>query len=356
MDNWLLYGAYGYTGRLVIEEAVQRGHKPVLAGRNGPKLVPLAEQFGLDYLVLDLADEAALATAVTTFDLVFHAAGPFTITSDPMLRACLAGSAHYVDITGEIGVFENTFGYDARAKQQGLTFISGGGFDVVPTDCLAAYVAQKLPDASHLELAFAALNGSSAGTANTMLELLPTLKKGNIVRRNGRYHHIPLGEGVKKVAFSNGRTYTVTPIPWGDLATAYRTTGIANITTSMALRLLPSARRFFPIGRALLGVKAVRRLLQAYVNRTVPGPDEAARQAGRSYVWAQAANDNGKNVEAWLETMEGYRLTAVAGVKIVEKILSGQAPAGTPTPAQAFGADFILELAETQRFDKLPHL
>ncbi len=353
MANWLLYGAYGYTGRLVIEETVQRGHRPVLAGRNESKLRPLAEQYNLEWLTLDLEDAVGLETAVSQFDLVFHAAGPFSITSDPMIQACLAGGVHYVDITGEIGVFENTFRYDEQAQQKGVTLISGVGFDVVPTDCLARYVADQLPGATALELGIVALGGASAGTTNTMLELLPALKKGSIVRRNGRYRHIPLGEGGKKFAFSDGRSRTLTPLPWGDLATAYRTTGIPNITTFMRLPFPPSMVRMFRLNRALLSIGPLRRLAQAFVSRTMPGPNETVRQTKRSYVYARVTNEAGQSVEAWLETMEGYRLTAVAGVRIVEKTLAGEAPAGTPTPAQAFGADFILEIEGSKRFDAL---
>lgn len=353
MDNWLLYGAYGYTGQLIIEEAVQRGHKPVLAGRNKDKLIPLAKQYDLGWLTLDLDDVDKLATAVAPFDLVFHAAGPFTITSDPMLRACLASGTHYVDITGEIDVFENTFRYDEPARQKGLVFISGVGFDVVPSDCLAKYVADQLPDATELELAIVALGSASAGTTITMLESLPTLKKGSVVRRNGRYQPFPIGQGAKQVTFSNGRTRTVTPLPWGDLATAYRSTGIPNITTYMVLPVSPAMARFFKLNRALLAIKPLRRLAQAIVARKVTGPDEAMRQTGRSYLHARAVNEQGQSVEAWLETVEGYRLTAEAGVHIVEKILDGKTPTGTPTPAQACGADFILEIEGTTRFDTL---
>ncbi|MCB9422946.1 MAG: saccharopine dehydrogenase NADP-binding domain-containing protein [Ardenticatenaceae bacterium] len=356
MNNWLLYGAYGYTGRLIIEEAVQRGHKPVLAGRNKDKLIPLAKLYDLGWLELGLDDGDKLATAVAPFDLVFHAAGPFTITSDPMLRACLAGKTHYVDITGEIGVFENTFHYDEAARQNNLVFISGVGFDVVPSDCLANYVADKLPDATELELAIAALGSASAGTTNTMLELLPTLKKGSVVRRNGRYQSHSIGQDAKQVTFSNGRTRTVTPLPWGDLATAYRSTGIPNITTYMILPVSPTMARFFRLYRPLLAIKPVRRLAQTIVARNVTGPDETARQTGRSYLYARATNQRGTAVEAWLETMEGYQLTAVAGVRAVEKILNGETTAGTLTPAQAFGVDFVLEIEGTKRFDKLPKI
>ncbi len=360
MANWLIYGAYGYTGKLVVEEAVKRGHKPMLAGRNRAKLAPLAEKFGLEWRAFGLDDGAALATAVTDatavppFDLIFHAAGPFSRTSDPMLQACLKSGAHYVDITGEIAVFENTFRYDAKARDAGLTFISGVGFDVVPTDCMARYVADQLPGATELELSITALGSASAGTTNTMLESMTALKKGSIVRRHGRYQHIPINATRKKVMFSDGRARTLTPLPWGDLATAYRTTGIPNITTNMQLPIPPGMVPFFGLNRALMSIAPIRKLAQALVARQVQGPDDHTRQTAKSYIYARAADEAGNFAEAWLETIEGYRLTAVAGVRIAEKIMAGEAPAGTPTPALAFGPDFILEIEGTKRFDALP--
>ncbi|MFQ5436423.1 MAG: saccharopine dehydrogenase family protein, partial [Anaerolineae bacterium] len=299
-------------------------------------------------------DVDEVVTAVSPFDLVFHAAGPFTITSDPMLQACLRGGAHYADITGEIAVFENTFRYDAKARDAGLTFISGVGFDVVPSDCLARYVADQVADANELEISIAALGSASAGTTNTMLESLAALKKGSIVRRDGRYRHIPLNATRKKVPFSDGRARTLTPMPWGDLATAYRTTGIPNITVNMRLPIPPGMIRFFSLNRALMSITPIRKLAQAVVSRQVAGPDEQTRQTSRSTLYARAANEAGDFAEAWLETIEGYWLTAVAGVRIAEKIMAGEAPVGTPTPALAFGADFILEIEGTKRFDALP--
>src|SRR5690349_20732590 len=102
MPDCMIYGATGYTGALVAEAAVQRGHKPILAGRDASKLKPLAERLGLEWQAISLDDTAALGKAVAEVDLVMHCAGPFTMTSRPMLRACLAGKAHYLDITGEV--------------------------------------------------------------------------------------------------------------------------------------------------------------------------------------------------------------------------------------------------------------
>ncbi len=350
MANWLLYGAYGYTGQLLAAEAVKRGHKPVLAGRDEGKTAVLAQQLNLPHVAFDLNDTDKLHQIVADFDLVFHAAGPFIHTSEPMVQACLAGRTHYLDITGEIPVFETTLSYDAHAREQGVALVSGVGFDIVPTDCLGSYVAAQLPGATHLEMAFAGLSRASSGTAQTMLEMMADMPQGGLVRRNGRLVPHPFGKGGKQVTFSDGQTRQVTPIPWGDLATAQLSTGIPNVTAYMAISLPPGASLVSPLAARLMKIGPVRQAGRKLISWTIHGPDEALRQRARSYIWACASDDAGNKREAWLETLEAYRLTAVAGILAVENTLRHQ-PNGALTPSLAFGADFVLEIENTHRFD-----
>ena len=352
MSEWLLYGAYGYTGKLIVEEAVKRGLTPVLAGRKADQVADLAHSYGLDHLVLSLEDEARLVAAVAEFDLVFHAAGPYSHTSEPMVRACLAGRTHYLDLTGELPVYERNFSLDQQAKDQGVILLSGVGFDVVPTDCLAVYVAKQVPGAVTLDLAIASMGGISAGTAKTTLEMIP---RGGFVRRDGRYVAYDLGRGARHVQFSDGKERMTIPIPWGDLATAYRSTGIPNITTYLAYpsRYLNQVSRFAPSAGWLLGRKTARRLAQGLINLSVSGPDEKTRQTARSYIWARVTGEDGIEAQAWLETIEAYRFTAEAGVRCLERVLA-ENPAGALTPALALGADFVLEIEGTRRYDQLP--
>jgi len=350
-SDWMIYGACGFTGQLVVAEAVQRGHRPVLAGRSEKKLVPLAEELGLDWVVVDLHDTSALTQAVAQVDLVFHAAGPFVHTGDPMLRACLVAGTNYVDITGEIFVFEKTFSHDQAAIQRGIALISGVGFDVVATDCLAEHVANQVPNVVELEIAVAAISRASAGTAKTVLEMLPW---GGWVRREGELTPYRWGQGARRLPFSH-RELDVVPIPWGDLATGFQTTGAANITTYLALpkssiRLL---RWMAPLGQRALAIKPIRRMFQKWAEKTSHGPDEERRNTKRSYAWARAADGQGREAQAWLETSEAYQFTAVSGVRCVERVFQ-ERPQGALTPALAFGADFVLEIEGTRRFDTLP--
>jgi len=146
---WMIYGANGYTGELIAREAVSRGRTPVLAGRTAARVEQLAMSLGLQALVFDLGDAAATARSVEGMGLVLHCAGPFSATAAPMMAACLATHAHYLDITGEISVFEHARTLDAAARVSGIVICSGVGFDVIPTDCVAATLIAALPDATH---------------------------------------------------------------------------------------------------------------------------------------------------------------------------------------------------------------
>ncbi|MDX2075257.1 MAG: saccharopine dehydrogenase NADP-binding domain-containing protein [bacterium] len=361
MSAWMIYGATGYTGRLLVEEAVKRGHNPIIAGRSGLKLKAIADQYGLDYTVFDLSNPTQIAQQLRQYAIVavLHVAGPFIHTAQPMVRACLEVGAHYLDITGEISVYEALFALDEQAKQAGIAILPGVGFDIVPSDCLCKYVSAQCPNATHLEVVISALNitesdiGMTAGTLKSFMEMLPT---GGRIRRNGKLQPIELGSLSRQVHMPHG-DFSAMAIPWGDVSTAYRTTGIPNITAYMvtppsqitALRLMG-----YPL-QWMLKFDPLRGWLGGQIDRLIPGPSENTRQTGRTYVYARAEDADGFFAEAWLECVEGYRFTAITGILAVERILTGKY-VGALTPAGAFGADFVLEVDGSYRFDVLPEV
>jgi len=149
----LIYGSNGYTGDLIARFAVNQGLRPILAGRNREKISAQANELGLEYRIFPLHDSAAIDAVLDDVSTVLHCAGPFALTSKPMAQACLRAKAHYLDITGEIGVLESLARRDADAKSVGVMLLPGTGFDVVPSDCLAAHLKRRLPSATRLTLA-----------------------------------------------------------------------------------------------------------------------------------------------------------------------------------------------------------
>ncbi|WP_137813540.1 saccharopine dehydrogenase family protein [Gandjariella thermophila] len=342
--SWMVYGANGYTGRLVAELAVRRGERPLLAGRSAPKVAELAGRLGLEHRVFDLVDPAGVRAALDGVEVVTHCAGPFSVTSAPMVDACLATGTHYLDITGEVDVFERVFARHADAEQAGVVLLPGGGFDVVPTDCLAAMLAAALPGATELDLAFLAGGGMSPGTLRTAME---GSAAGGRVRVNGELRTVPIGHRDRVAEFPSGPR-RVTSIPWGDLATAYRSTRIPTITTftsvpgpagvvgkvqSFAAPLLRSSA-VQQIGKDLLGL--------------VRGPAEERRAASRSEVWGEVRDGAGRTATAALTAPNAYDLTADAVLRAVGRLRSGSVRPGAHTPSTAFGADFVRELDGVQ--------
>lgn len=348
--DWLLYGATGFTGQLLVEEAVRRGHRPLLAGRSAEKLAPLAEQFGLNWAAVSLTETVKLAQLVAKVKLVFHAAGPYVHTAAPMRQACLTAGTHYLDITGELPVFEQTFACHQQAMASGIALLPGVGFDVIPTDCLICHVAEQLENPVELTVAVAPNTRASAGTTKAGLEMLPA---GIQMRRTGRLMPAAGIPAIRQIQFSH-QTMSTMLTSWGDLSTAFRSTGIPNITTYMAYpggsaRLM---RLLMPLARKALANSGLRAWVKSWVTAHMQGPDKAMRQNNRSYIWAQATDAHGATSQAWLETMEAYQFTAVAGIRCVEQMLA-QPVCGALSPAQAFGPDFVMSIAGTRRFDVL---
>lgn len=344
MPDWLIYGATGYTGELIAREAVKRGHKPVLAARSATALEPLARELALPKRAFALADAAAIDRELDGVAAVVHCAGPFVHTSAPMVDACLRTKTHYLDITGEIAVFEAIMRRDDDAKRAGVSLVPGVGFDVVPSDCLARLLVETMPDATDLELAFYSQGGGiSRGTLRTMLE---GMHEGGAIRRDARIVRVPTAWQSKDIPFDCGVRHAVT-IPWGDVSTAWHTTRIPNIRvyTGSSPRSVARLRLVRPL-LPLLALTPLRRLLQQLVSRK-QGPDARMREEASVHLWGQVSKPGADPIAMTMRTAEGYRFTAEAAVTSVERVIAGMVGAGAWTPSRAFGARFAEECGAT---------
>ncbi|ULQ55680.1 saccharopine dehydrogenase NADP-binding domain-containing protein [Flavihumibacter rivuli] len=342
MAQILLYGANGYTGKLIIREAIKRGMSPILAGRNPSALQQLAQEFSLTYRVASLEDKAQLDSLLSDISVVIHAAGPFSITARPMIEACIRNKVHYLDITGEIPVFELAKKYDQQAKDAGIMVMPGVGFDVVPTDCMASHLKEQLPDATHLELGFASVGGAiSHGTATTMAM---AIGEGGAARENGRIVPKPLGFTTRKVDLGKG-PWLFMSIPWGDVSTAFHTTGIPNITTFTSIT--PGVYRFIKLQGLfnwLLRTKWARKLIQKKIDGRPAGPTDEERSKSYSLVWGKVYNAKGEAKEARLRCENGYTLTAISSLVIAQKVIDAKFCPGYQTPAGCYGSNLVLEI------------
>jgi short subunit dehydrogenase-like uncharacterized protein len=348
-STFLLYGATGYTGSLTARAAVQRGLKPILAGRDPAKVKALADKLGLTGQAFPLEDGVALNLALRDVAVVLHCAGPYSRTYKPMADACLRTGTHYLDITGELMEHEALAGRDAEAKAAGVMLLPSVGFDVVPSDCLAAHLKWRLPSATRLTLAFELSGGASRGS---MISTLDAADRPGMVRQAGVLRPVPAAWKTRMVDFGEGPV-SCTTLPWGDLATAYRSTGIPNIETYTALPAVQrSVMKSVRYLGWLLGSKPGKATLMRLAQALPAGPSDSERAAGYSLLWGEVSDDAGNAAVSRMRTPHSYTLTALASLAVVERVLAGDAPAGYQTPAKAYGADFVLELAGVTRTDE----
>lgn len=348
-EDILIYGASGYTAELIIDRAVAAGERPILGGRSAAKIGPLAQRLGLPARIFALDDPRAIAAQLAGVAVVLNCAGPFSRTAKSLATACIGSGAHYLDITGEIEVFEAIAALGGAAQAAGVMLLPGTGFDVVPSDCLAAHLKRRLPTATHLALAFRAIGRPSHGTATTMVE---NLGRGGCIRRAGRLTPVPPAWKTRSIVLGLGPVETMT-IPWGDVSTAWYSTGIPDIQVFMAapmpLRLASRLARHLP---GVFGSATVQDFLKRRIDAGPAGPSPEERRRGHSFLWGEVSDVAGNIARSSLETPEGYELTAMTAWDIARRVArENAAQPGFRTPSMLFGPDYILGFTGCARCD-----
>ncbi len=340
-DNWLIYGANGYTGKLTVKEARNQGMRPLIGGRSAGPLTRLAGDTGCKHVVIDLVERERLRRHLKDVSVVLNCAGPFSQTAQPLIEACLDTNTHYIDITGEIDVFEYAHSRHDAAKAAGVALCPGAGFDVVPTDCIAATLKQAMDDATHLALGFDSSSSLSPGTAKTTAAKLPG---GGRVRRDGNIVEVPLAFHSKDIDFGNG-TKTAMTIPWGDVATAWHSTGIPNIEAYVPAtpKLIGQLRRLNSM-RSVLGWSWVQSIIRKQIDKRITGPDQKMLDTDKTYVWGEVRNASGHVRTARLVTANGYALTVQASIEVSRFLLDNVKNSGAYTPSQLMGPQFASKL------------
>jgi short subunit dehydrogenase-like uncharacterized protein len=347
-DALLLYGATGYTGRLILAQALALGLRPILAGRDDRKLAAVAAPHGLAYRVASLDDPGALVAGLDGIGAVLHAAGPFSATARPMVDACLHAGVHYLDVTGEVLVLEEIAARHAAAAARGVMLLPAVGFDVVPSDCLAAHVARRLPHARRLALGIAGLTLATRGSARTFVELPASTPR---VRRDGVLVSVTPGTLERPFDYGAGPRPSMC-VSWGDLTTAYFTTGIPDVevyfeATPVLRAAMTSARMY----GWLLATPPWQAILKASTALLPDGPSEAERATTSMVIVAEAEDCHGGRTAARLRTPQAYTFTAVSAATVARRVLAGDVEPGFQTPGRHFGPDFVLGLPGVTRED-----
>lgn len=325
----LIYGAAGYTGKLISMRARQAGLDFEVAGRNEVKIAPLARALGVPFRIVDVGNAAALRAALEGMTAVLNCAGPFASTAQPMMEACIAGGVHYLDITAEFNVYALAEALSERAAAAGVMLLPGVGWDVVPSDCLALYVAGKVDQPQRLRIALEVAGSMSRGSAASVAEIIGI---GLLVRSEGAIVAAPDADPAH-FDFGDGDV-ACARLSFGDLVTAWKSTQIPNI--DMFVHVKGDA---FPAGDL----------------STLPeGPSTAERDAHGASAVAEVTGVDGAVFRARIDTVNGYSYTPLSAVEAARRVLGGEHRAGFQTPASLFGADFAQSIAGTSMTDLAP--
>ena len=347
-DPLLVYGAAGYTGRLVLERALARGLRPILAGRTASTLEALSAEHDCEYAVVALTDTAALDRLLRRVRVAVLAAGPFSDTAVPMVEACLRAGVHYLDLTGECAVIEALFTRSERARRAECMVMPGCGFDVVASDCLAAHVARRLPGASSLAIGLSGLVTPTRGSLRTIAE---HAGQGVRVRRDGAFASVPPGTLRRRFDYGRGTGWS-SAVTWGDVATAFHTTGIPNV--DVYFEETPTFRAMLLAGRTFgqtLQTPLAQSWLKAHAQFFPEGPTATERAVHRCVVVAEAHDGDGRTAVSRLGTPEAYTFSSETAVAIAERVLRGDLEFGCQTPGRVYGPDFVLGFDTVTRED-----
>lgn len=340
MQNKLIvYGAYGYSAKLILENLLKNDIKPMLAGRDEYKLRDVANKFDCDCMVFDLENEDVINKNLEDYHTLLNCAGPFKFTAEKFFKACLKTSTNYLDITGEIPVLEQAWKYNEQAKEKGITILPAVGFDVVPTDCLAAKLKEKMPDAVSIKLGFEGQGAKmSRGTNLTTLEMINEDSK---IRRDGKIISVPIGDLTYEIK-NDKIEFQGVAIPWGDVCTAYHSTGIENVEVYLGMpKAAFVSRGLLRVGKDLLGVNSIKEFLKNQISKRQTGPSDYERQKASMIVWGEVKNESGEKLFEAYRIIEGYELTACGAAEATEKVLNDEVEKGTQTPSLAFGSSLM---------------
>ena len=320
MNILLIYGATGYTGRMAAKRAKALGLPFEIAGRNRQTLVDLADQLEVPYRVFE-ADDAA-ARSLSGISVLLNFAGPFAHTAPVLMAACIEAKVDYLDITAEINIYRLAEQLSMSAADAGVMLLPGVGWDVVPTDSLAAHVAQRVANPMALSIALQVPGSMSRGSAMSVDEIIGA---GVLTRIDGELVSTPDAQP-RHFDFGDGEVLCV-PLSFGDLVTGWYTTRIPNI--AMFVHVSGAA---FPEGDLSL---------------LPDGPSVQERDTHPARAVIEVIAEDGSRARSSIETVNGYSYTPLAAVEAARRVLEGVRRLGFATPVGVFGAGFAESIPGT---------
>ena len=298
----------------------------------------LADKYKCGFKVFDLEDSSQLSQLLSQVHTVLNCAGPFRFTAKKLIDACLNSKTNYIDITGEIEVIDYAWSKNDEAKKRGTVILPSAGFDVIPTDCLSKKLSEEMPDAEQLELAILNNGKISRGTFLTTLEMMREVGK---IRANGKIIDSEIGEFTLKHEVNGIKINGIT-IPWGDVCSAFYSTGIPNIKVYLHLPYAVFVLRTLQAKMLkVLSINFVFKIVKKIISKSLSGPDKKTRDKSSAIIWGRVTNSNGEKYEEAYEFIDGYSLTAIGAADCADAVLNDRITSGTTSPSIMFGSDFM---------------
>lgn len=316
----LIYGATGFTGQLVAEEARRLKLDFGVAGRDRAKVDALAQQLGVPGRTFALHDPITVLDNIDGARVVLNVAGPFGRTAEPLIDAAIARGIHYLDTSAEFATYAQAEERSAAAAAAGAMLVPGVGWDVVPSDAVAVHAAARTPRPVGLRIALEITGGFSRGSVSSAAGIADL---AGVVRTAG---HLIRGPGDATAVFDFGSgPNDFASVPMGDLITGRRSLGLDNIAVFMrSTGAIPVPGDDIP-----------------------DGPTAADRLEGRYRALAEITDEDGTVVRSVIDTPNGYNYTQLAAARAAGHVLDGRHPAGFQTPSTAFGPGFATSISDS---------
>jgi short subunit dehydrogenase-like uncharacterized protein len=334
----LVYGGNGYTAKLLLPRLKALGVDVIAAGRSAAAVAETAGELGLSRRVFALSDPKRIDDNLEGATLLLNAAGPFVNTARPLIDACLRQRVDYLDLSGELEPLAYAAECSEFARCLGVMLLPAVGFDVVPSDCLSVHLLERLPSATRLTISISASNLLSRGSASTFAEHAGTWVH---VRRDGALEPVRLRTQMRWVDFGSGMRPTIA-VSWGDLVTAFRSTGVPNIEVYFeATAFRWTAVTTNQMYNWALRSTAIKSWFGALARAIPDGPTREERVRERSVIVGEVT-DGIRRRRSRLVTPEAYTFTADIASRVIDEVLRGKRDAGFQTPGRLFGPDFVL--------------
>lgn len=318
----MIYGAAGYTGRMVAQHAKVAGLDPIVAGRDPRAVAEIGAQLDADSRVFSLDDPGAFADALGGVTVLVNAAGPYLRTAQPLMRAAIQAGVHYLDFAAELDSYQLAEALDADAERAGVMLLPGSGGSVAMLGSLAAHAASRVSRPRKVSIALHVTGSFSRGSA---ISAAQNVTAQTLVSVDGRLQ--PLAQAHPRLFDFGAGPVEALPLTLPDLITIARDTGAPNVETFVHV-----SAGDFPAGD---------------LADLPDGPSAEQRAAHRYQAAVEVVGEDGAVARAILDTVNGYSFTALAAAEAARRVMAGEVRSGFQTPTGLFGAGFAQTIADT---------